>query len=86
VSLVPEATLDGDTYRARIRSRVANKLSVADSKCPFREAGREVLLQASTEGASIQDNAWLVISTRGFADDANPIFGRHLQTSDFMTS
>jgi len=79
--------LEVGTYRARIRFRVAKKLNVADSKYPFEVAGRDALLQASTEETLIQDSEWLVINTRGFADDTDArSFGRNLQTSLHLAS
>ena len=74
--------MDVDTYRARIRFRVATKLNVADSKYLFKVAGRDTLLQAPSEEVLIQDSEWLLINTRGFADNAEArSFGRNLQTS-----
>lgn len=82
-----DAILDGETYRARIRFRVAKKLNVTDSKYLFTVAGREALLQAPTEETSIQDSDWLVINTRGFADDADArSFGRNLQMALHLAS
>ncbi len=79
--------MEVETYRARIRFRVAKQLNVADSKYPFKVAGQEALMQSPTEGTSIHDSEWLVINTRGFADDADArIFGRNLQASLHLAS
>lgn len=87
MTLNTDAILDGETYRARIRFRVAKKLNVTDSKYLFTVAGREALLQAPTEETSIQDSDWLVINTRGFADDADArSFGRNLQMALHLAS
>lgn len=87
VTLNLDATLNGETYRARIRFRVAKNLNVTDSKYPFTVAGREALLQAPTEESSIQDSDWLVINTRGFADDADArSYGQNLQMALHLAS
>lgn len=87
MKLNSDSTLEGDTYRARIRFRVAKKLNITDSKYPFVVAGRETLLQAPSEETLIQDSEWLVINTRGFAgeDDARN-FGRNLQMALHLAS
>lgn len=82
-----DAKLEEGTYRTRIRFRVAKKLNVADTKYPFKVSGREALLQAPTEEIAIQDSEWLLINTRGFADEAEArIFGRNLQMSLHLAS
>lgn len=87
MTLDSDATLNGGTYRARIRFRVAKRLNVSDSKYPFTVAGREALLQAQTEETSIQDSEWLVINTRGFIGDADARdFGRNLQMALHLAS
>ena len=81
------AKLDNETYRARIRFRVGKKLNVADSKYRFIVAGREVLLQAPMEETPIQDSDWLLINSRGFANDADArSFGRNLQMALHLAS
>jgi hypothetical protein len=76
-----------DTYRTRIRFRVAKKLNVADTKYSFKVGGREALLQAPSEETAIQDSEWLLINTRGFADETEArVFGQNLQMSLHLAS
>lgn len=82
-----DAKLESDTYRARFRFRVAKRLNLADTKYPFMVAGCEALLQAPSEGISIQDSEWLVINTRGFADETDArMFGQNLQMALHLAS
>ncbi len=85
--MTAEKTLEIDSYRARIRFRVAKKLNVPSSKHPFKVGGWEALLQAPTEETLIQDSDWLIVNIRGFAnDDEARVFGRNMQTSLHVAS
>jgi hypothetical protein len=79
--------VNSETYRARIRFRIAKKLKVTENDYSFAVAGRNVLLQPQNDTVAIQDSEWLIVNTRGFADDADArTFGRNLQTSLHLAS
>lgn len=79
--------VNSDTYRARIRFRTAKKLQVIENDYSFTVAGRNALLQPQNDKVAIQDSEWLVVNTRGFADEAAArVFGRNLRTSLHLAS
>lgn len=79
--------MEVETYRTRFRFRIGKKLSVKDNSYRFQVNGRDALLQAQNDAEAIEDSEWLIINTRGFADDAAAReFGDNLRKSLHLAS
>lgn len=79
--------MEVETYRTRFRFRVGKKLSVKENSYSFQVNGRDALLQAQNDAEAIEDSEWLIINTRGFADDAAAReFGDNLRKSLHLAS
>src|SRR5438552_18963783 len=81
-SATPNAVVDPNTYRVRLRFRVQKKLDIQSQEHRFQVIGHDVALRPPLPDVDIRDSEWLVFNARGFITEGDALnFGQKLRAA-----